>query len=81
MSLHMERLEALRCRRRRLSRARRLAPAAAAGWATAVAVPVRPCASRSASHSSSELDEGSVTRGASGAGAVGTEDSGATAGG
>ena len=28
MSLHMERLAALRCRRRRLSRARRLAPAA-----------------------------------------------------
>ena len=78
MSLHMERLEALRCRRRRLSRARRLAPAAA-GWATAAAVPVRPCASRSASHSSSELDEGSVTRGASGAGAVGAEGPEATA--
>ena len=47
-SLHMERLEALRWRRRRLSRARRLAPAATAGWATAAAVPARPCASRSA---------------------------------
>ena len=81
MSLHMERLEALRCRRRRLSRARRLAPAATAGWATAAAVPVRPCASRSASHSSSELDGDSVARGASGAGAVGTKDPEATAGG
>ena len=35
ISLHMERLAALRWRRRRLSRARRLAPAASAGWATA----------------------------------------------
>ena len=77
MSLHMERLAALRCRRRRLSRARRLAPAASAGWATAAAVPpkdeVRPCASRSASHSSSELDADSVARGASEAGAEGAE--------
>ena len=75
MSLHMERLAALRCRRRRLSRARRLAPAASAGWATAAAVPprdgARPCASRSASHSSSELDADSVARGASEAGAEG----------
>ena len=39
---------------------------------------VADCASRSASHSSSELDEDSVARGASGAGAVGTEDPEAT---
>ena len=81
MSLHMERLAALRWRRRRLSRARRLAPAATAGWATAAAVPARPCATRSASHSSSELDEDSVARGASGAGAVGAEGPEASAGG
>ena len=54
ISLHMERLAALRWRRRRLSRARRLAPAASAGWATAAAAPpedvVRPWASRRASN-------------------------------
>ena len=69
ISLHVERLAALRKRRRRLSRARRLAPAAWAGWATAVAAPpgggARPCASRRASQSSSELDAASGTREAS----------------
>ena len=56
-----------------VARARRLAPAAIAGWATVAAVPARPCASRSASHSSSELDEDSAAREVSGAGAVGAE--------
>ena len=41
ISLHMERLAALRWRRRRLSRARRLAPAASASWAMADAEPPR----------------------------------------
>ena len=39
ISLHIESLAALRKRRRRLSRARRLAPAASASWATAAAAP------------------------------------------
>ena len=42
---------------------------------------VRPCASRSASHSASELDADSVARGASEAGAEGAEGPGASAAG
>ena len=81
----MERLAALRWRRRRLSRARRLAPAASAGWATAAAAPprdgARPCASRRASQSSSELDAVSAAQGASEAGAEGAEGPEASTGG
>ena len=85
ISLHIERLAALRKRWRRLSRARRLAPAAWASWATAAAAPpgggARPCASRRASQSSSELDAASAEQGASEAGAEGAEGPGAPPGG
>ena len=85
ISLHMERLAALRWRRRRLSRARRLSPAAPAGWATAAVAPpkdgVRPCVSRRASQSSSELVAVSAGQGASEAGAEGAEGPEASPGG
>ena len=62
-----------------------LAQAAAAGWATAAAAPpkdgARPCASRRASQSLSELDAVSAAQGASEAGAEGAEGPEASTGG